>query len=276
MNFAINYSPQAAELLATGRIEIDLFKTPPWPEMIAKAERQRPVAVHFGLHAGTGRLAQTDWAEIESFLKSTATSYVNAHLAADARDGVSFDCDNPDPDEVEQIIADTHADVAALVTHFGPERVIVENAPYREGQGHVNRVSVLPGVITEVIETHGCGLLLDISHARISADTLGMAAKDYIRALPVARLRELHFTGLHDLGGGFLMDHLPVLEDDWPWLDWMLEGIEKRDWGTAHMLAFEYGGDGNEFFEAHSDPAVIARDVPRMYERCHTTARGSL
>lgn len=275
MNFAINYSPQAAELLAGGRIEIDYFKTPPWPEMIAKAERQRPVAVHFGFHAGTGQLDQTDWGEIEDILKSTATIYVNAHLAADARDGVPFDCDNPSPDEVEQIIADTHADVAALVDRFGAERVILENAPYRVGQGHVNRVSVLPEVICDVIERHGCGLLLDISHARISADTLGMDPKDYIQALPVARLRELHFTGLHDLGGGFLMDHLPVLEDDWPWLDWVLEGIEKRNWGKAHMLAYEYGGEGNDFFEAHSDPAVITRDAPRMYARCHGMEPGS-
>ncbi len=269
MNFAINYSPQAAELLEAGRIKIDYFKTPPWPKMIAKAKAHCPVAVHFNLRAGTGTLAQTDWDDVEAFLESTATVYVNAHLAADARDGVPFDTDNPSPTAVEQIIADTHADVAAMVDHFGPERVILENAPYREGQGHVNRVSVLPDVIGDVIETCGCGLLLDISHARISADTLEMAAKDYIRALPLARLRELHFTGLHDLGEGFLMDHLPVLEDDWPWLDWVLEGIEQREWGEAHMLAFEYGGEGHEFFASHSDPDVIARDVPRLYERCH-------
>ncbi|MEA3350412.1 MAG: DUF692 family protein [Chloroflexota bacterium] len=268
MHFAINYSPQAAQLLAAGKIEIDYFKTPPWPDMIAKAKKYRPVAVHFPLRAGTGKLHQTNWAEIEAFLTSTATFYVNAHLVADARDGIPFDCDNPSPGEIEQIIANTHADVAALVSQFGAERVIVENVPYRVEEGYANRTSVLPEVISEVIESHGCGLLLDISHARISADALGMKPEDYIRALPMQRLRELHFTGLHDLGGGHLMDHLSVLEADWPWLDWVLDGIKKEGWGKAQMLAFEYGGDGNEFFDAHSDIEVIAEQVPRLYEVC--------
>jgi len=273
MKFAINYSPQAAALLAEGRISIDFFKTPPWPEMIAKAEQHRPVAVHFNLRAGRGDLDQrADWALAEQLLRTTATRYLNLHLAVDARDGLPFDTDAPSPAEREQILANLHADVAAAVARFGAENVIVENTPYRVGEKHTNRVCVLPAVITEIIATHRCGLLLDISHARISAAALGMDAKDYLRALPLGALRELHFTGLHDWGDGFLMDHLGVLESDWPWLDWVLEGIQQHGWGRPHLLAFEYGGEGHPFFDAHSDPEVIARDVPLMVARCRLTA----
>ena len=268
MDFAINYSPQAIALVANGSIEIDYFKTPPWPEMIARAEVYRPVVVHFNLRAGTGQLQQTDWGEIEAFLATTPTRYVNLHLAADKRDGLPFDCDRPSTTDVEQIMANLYADVGAVVMRLGPERVIVENVPYRVGEGHVIRTCVLPEVISEVIQNHGCGLLLDIAHARISADTLGLDAKEYIRALPMERLRELHFTGLHDLGGGHLMDHLPVLDEDWPWLEWALEGIQNEGWGKPHMLAYEYGGDGHPFFAANSESAVIARDVPTMYALC--------
>ena len=268
MDFAINYSPQAVALVAAGSIEIDFFKTPPWPEMIAKAEAYRPVAVHFNLRAGTGQLHKTDWGEIETFLETTSTHYVNMHLAADKRDGLPFNCDYPSLADDEQIMANLHADVGAVVSRFGPERVIVENVPYHFGEEHVIRTCILPEVISEVIENHGCGLLLDISHARISADTLGLDAKDYMRALPLEQLRELHFTGLHDLGGGHLMDHLPALDEDWPWLEWVMAGIQNEGWEKPHLLAYEYGGDGHPFFAANSDSSVIARDVPRMYALC--------
>ncbi len=55
MQFALNYSPQAADLVWAGQIDIDLFKCPPWTEMTAAAQAIRPVYVHFGLQAGGGR-----------------------------------------------------------------------------------------------------------------------------------------------------------------------------------------------------------------------------
>ncbi len=268
MNFAINYSTPAAALIDGGHIQVDFFKTPPWPEMIANAERHRPVAVHFRLIAGNGQLAQqADWQLIEKILSETPTAYVNVHLNADLRDGLPFDSDNPSPAETRQVIAHMHRDVEALVKRFGAEKVIAENVPYRVGEKHSIRTSVLPEVIAEIITTHNCGLLLDIAHARIAADSLGMDAKAYMRALPLERLRELHFTGLHDLGG-HLMDHLPVLDADWPWLEWVFEGIQNKGWGKPHLLAFEYGGENHPFFDANSDPQVILRDVPRMVGMC--------
>ncbi len=44
--FALNYSPQAADLLRAGQIEIDLFKCPAWPDLIAEAQAAAP-----GLHS---------------------------------------------------------------------------------------------------------------------------------------------------------------------------------------------------------------------------------
>lgn len=269
MNFSINYSPQAAQLLSEGKIEIDTFKTPPWPEMIAKAEQYRPVAVHFSLRVGNGQLHNTDWAEIEAVLKNTATAFVNVHLAVRADEIPGIDSDRPSPLHKAQIIENMHKDVGCVVSHFGAERVIAENTPYRVGVKRIVQSCVLPEVINEIIRGYQCGLLLDISHARISADALGMDAKEYIQALPLAHLRELHFTGLHDIGDGYLMDHLSVLESDWPWLEWVLEGVENKGFGQPHMLALEYGGDGHEFYDSNSDSKVIARDVPRLYNLCH-------
>lgn len=269
MDFAINYSPAAAKLIRDNQIELDYFKTPPWPDMIAQAEQLRPVRVHFNLRTGDPGLAQTDWGQIEKDLQATATCFINIHLGVQVQEMPEIQADGPvSSGDREAVVEQMLNDVQMVCAHFGRERVIAENVPYRVAQGRHLRACVEPPVISQVIEAAGCGLLLDVAHARIAADAIGMDAKDYIQALPVHRLAELHFTGLHDWDG-FLMDHLPLLEADWPWLDWILEQNGQADWGKAGMLAFEYGGTG-EFFSRFSDPDMILQQVPRLYAACHS------
>lgn len=266
MNFAINYSPQAAVLLRNGHIEVDYFKTPPWPDMIAEAETLRPITVHFDFRAGD--LGQPDWSAVENFLARTETAYVNLHLGVTAAEMPHLPVDAPPSTaQREEIIDRMLANVNILTSRFGTERVIAENIPFRLKENSNVWACVEPAVISTVIERSGCGLLLDISHARIAAQSLGLDGRAYIEALPVKRLCELHFTGLHDWSG-YAMDHLEILEADWPWLDWALEKIDSGAWGRAHMLAFEYGGTG-EFFQRFSDPQVIAAQAPRLYAACH-------
>jgi hypothetical protein len=193
---------------------------------------------------------------------------VNVHLFALKEDFPGVDPHAPTPEQSDRIIATMHRDLEAVVTRFGPERVIVENIPYWQSREDFIKTCALPEVITAVIETHNCGLLLDISHARIAAAGLALDQKAYIRGLPLGQLRELHFTGLHDVGNGQLMDHLPVLEGDWAFLEWVLDNLGANEWGAAHLLAFEYGGEGGGFLGENSDPAVIAEQVPRLYRLC--------
>lgn len=263
MKFAINYSTQAAELLSEGRIEIDRFKCPNWPDLVREAGAYRPVAVHFGLQAGNGQLKNSDWESISRLLTQTGTPYVNLHLSPTQEDYPSFPIETPEPDQFRQVVKNLIDDVRAMVDQFGPERVIAENVPYRGEAGKLLRPAAEPAVIHQVLETTGCGLLLDISHARITAHHLGVDVRTYMSQLPVERLKELHFTGLHRLNGR-LQDHLSILEADWPFLEWVMERIRQGEWARPWMLALEYGGVG-EKFAWRSDKAVIAEQVPRVY-----------
>jgi uncharacterized protein len=268
MKFAINYSKQAARLVEQGDIDIDRFKCPDWPDLVAEASRLRPVAVHFTLQAGNGQVQKTDWELVERLLQQTGTDYVNLHLAPECSDFPGIPVDTRRAGERRLVIDRMITDVQSAVHRFGAERVIVENVPYRGEDGTILRPGVDPDAIGEVLAETGCGLLLDISHARIAARSLEMDERDYMAALPVDRLRELHFTGLHNLNGDWL-DHLPVLEDDWPVLDWALERVRQGEWALPAMLAFEYGGVG-EKFAWRSDAAVIAEQAPRLYQYAHT------
>lgn len=263
MQFAINYSTQAAELLSGGQIEIDRFKCPNWPNLVQEASTYRPVAVHFNLQAGSGKLKDSDWESIRHLLAETGTPYVNLHLSPTREDYPDFAIETPELVQFRQVVENLIDDVHTVVAQFGAERVIAENVPYRGEAGKVMRPAAEPTVIRQVLETTGCGLLLDISHARIAAHQLGIEARTYMSQLPVERLKELHFTGLHRLNGR-LQDHLSVLETDWPFLDWVMERIRQGEWARPWMLALEYGGVG-EKFAWRCDKTVIAQQVPRIY-----------
>ncbi len=271
MEFAINYSHAAARLLAEERIQIDRFKTPDWPYLIAEASGYCAVAVHFNLFAGRGDTQDSDWEQVERLLEVTGTPYVNLHLEPRGVDFPGMPVDTTDPTQTEAVYARMLEDARVVTRRFGAERVIVENVFYRGAAGKAMRPAVEPEVISRLLEETGCGLLLDISHARISAHHLGMDPYEYMSRLPIERVREVHFTGLHNLDGK-LVDHLEVLEGDWPVLAWALEQIRSGDWSHPWLLAFEYGGVGEQF-EWRSDPRVMAEQVPRLYEMVRRVPR---
>jgi len=270
MKFAINYSPQAAELVKSGKIKIDYFKTPLWPDMIAEAEKLSPVAIHFDIRtAGIEAMQTKDWDAVEQFLGRTSTAYVNTHLSVRVNDLPHIPVDDP-PTQAhkDEVIEYMLGDLNLMTARFGADRIIAENIPYHSDQNFQLRACIEPEVISSVIQGAGCGLLLDLSHARISSHSIDMDPEFYIESLPVQDLSELHFTGIH-YWDGYLQDHLSILDDDWEWLDWVIKKMRTKEWGQPHLLAFEYGGTG-EFFGRFADPDVIAEQVPRLYEICHT------
>jgi uncharacterized protein (UPF0276 family) len=260
IQLAINYSHDAASLYSQGRLTIDRFKTPDWPEMISEASRYCPVAVHFDLNAGNGKLNHTDWSRCEALLEQTRTPYFNLHLNPERADYPGFPVDTPDKRQFRLVVDYLYADVSAAVERLGPERVILENVPYRGQLEETLRPAVEPAVIRKIVLDTNCGFLLDLSHARISACYLGVNEYEYLSALPVNNLRELHFTGLSWVRGK-LRDHLPARPCDWLMLEWVMDRIHAGDWPSPWLLAFEYGGVGEKFI-GRSDPEIIAEQLP--------------
>jgi uncharacterized protein (UPF0276 family) len=262
MQFSINYSTQAAVLLDQHLIQLDSFKCPDWPDLIREARRRRPVAVHFALAAGRGKLLKKNLNKVASLAEQTGTPYINLHLEAKIADFPDIPLLSTLPEHRERVLAQTLEEVELVVQRFGAAQVIVENVPFRV-TGNVLRPSVEPQVISRIVQQTGCGFLLDIPHARITAAQLGLDEQGYISSLPVHSLKELHFTGVHNLDG-WLQDHLSALEADWQMLDWVLERIKLGEWPRPWMLAFEYGGVGWKF-AWRSEAGVIEGQCCKLY-----------
>lgn len=256
MKFALNYSPQAADLLRAGEIEVELFKCPDWPDLVEEAAQLRPVYIHFPLVAGQGNVDDVGLETIAGWRSRTQTRYVNTHLSA------RFD-DLRDIHDAEEAVATMLRDVLPLVEHFGAENVMAENIPYPDMWDDKPRIDIEPEVIRRVIEASGCGLLLDLAHAQLTADHLGWDVREYIGQLPVERLREVHVTGIGIGRSGSPEDHFAMTGPDWALFEWALAQIRSGIWATPWVIACEYGGIG-PIFDWRSEAAVIAHDIPRM------------
>ncbi len=293
--FAVNYSLAAAALQRQGRIRVDRFKCPAWPETIQEAQADHPVYVHFPLRVGSGQGVPinsetgkpADLGAFRAMMEKTESPWISVHMGPRPADHPDIPPQSTEPAHVTQVGDAIIRDIEALVAEVGPERVVGENI--FEYHGLHMRAAVLPEVITRVVETTGCGLLLDISHARLAARDLSGDPWPYIDAMPVHRLREIHVTGIQQFDDRWIaqlesedvpqaridelagkeIDHLPMTPHDWDVLSQAIARIRAGSWACPGIVAFEYGGVGR-FFRALTQATLLSEQVPRMYAMVHT------
>ena len=265
MRFAINYSPQAEELWRAGKIQVDLFKCPDWPDLVAQVGEIHDLYVHFSLQAGRGCLDDIDYDLLRCWLDSTETHVINTHFAVRNSDFPPETVISP-----EAVIERAVDDVETLSEHLAAENIVIENIPYPDRGWNDSLVPevVDAAVISEVVRRTGCGLLLDVAHAIRACEGTGRSdIKAYMNAMPVHALRELHVVGIMPERDehGIRHDHFAMTDADWEMTEWAVEQIRAGKWRTPETMAFEYGGIG-EKFDWRSDAGVIAEQAPRMYQ----------
>lgn len=119
-----------------------------------------------------------------------------------------------------------------------------------------------------------------------------MDAVAYIAALPAARTREIHITGIQTFDdrwvavlraaglddariahfAGRWQDHLPFTDADWEFTAWAMDQLHSGAWGEPWVVSLEYGGLG-PLWSAFTDDAVLREQVPRLRDLVHPPAR---
>lgn len=260
MKFAVNYSQPLIQLLSEGLVQIDLIKCADWDGMLKEASLFGEITIHFDLAVGLGKTFKTDQDRIAALKKKTKTPHVNTHLVAPRN------LDPNNPHEMEKIQRLWREEIGMMVARFGADKVALEHFPYTLTTPHI-RPAADSKIFSDVILETGCMLLLDLAHARITADTLGINVRDYITALPLDRLVEIHTTGVK-VHSGVLTDHFALSDEDWELLDWALAEIKNGAWREPEVIAFEYGGVGSTFVW-RTELDVLKNQVPKLFQMVH-------
>jgi len=260
MELAVNFSSPLIRLLKKVEIKVDLIKCPDWEGMLHEASQYGNITIHFDLKIGMGSTYNIDFNRLKWFKENTATPHFNTHLVTPQ----NFDINNKQA--LQKINALWRGEINLMIENFGAASVVLEHFPYTNATPHL-QYPTDSDIFSKVIQDTGCMLLLDLAHARITADSLGMDVKDYITRLPLGRLVEMHITGIQT-HNGVLTDHFGLGQKDWEILDWALDQIRVGKWKKPKIVAFEYGGVG-EVFAWRTDIDVIKSQVPRLYEMVH-------
>ena len=257
MRFAVNYSLPLENLLRAEKIDIDLIKCPEWENIIQAGLKVRSCYTHNEIALGRGNLAELDFDRVKRYLDLTHTPHLNCHLW-----GSSPQFKNNLSERTKQKDA-WMRELELLQKKIPGYRVICENLPAEPGMPAWG-VSRYPDLLREFIVESGCGLLLDLSHARITAMNYGMDYQAYIAELPTGRLAELHITGIKPYGG-YPEDHFEMQAEDWPPTRWAAEQIKLGKWSEPEIVAFEYGGVG-DIFNFRTNERYLLEQVPLLKE----------
>lgn len=261
MYFAMNWSPEASNLLVDNRIQVDFWKCPDWDDLVEEAKMTAPAYIHFPLAVGRGQSLKWDLEKIEAWLGKTDTRYINCHITPTSD---HF----PDDINIAGLVDSLTKELQPLVTNFGQDRIIIENCPYYSGNIERNFLSqgMTPQLFTGIVEQIGCGFLFDIAHAVLTCETLNTDIYDYINQLPTSHIEELHITGIGLWKDGRVADHKPLRDEDWDLFKRVLQNIDEGNWKQPEVIAFEYGGIGPLKEQCGSSIEAMAEQVPRLYE----------
>lgn len=255
MQFAVNYSTKAGDLVRAGKADCDLFKCPDWDGLLKAAMAVKPVYLHLDITLGRDQVHKLDFDRLRKMLAETRTPHVNCHLAGTPQLKLGNKTDR------NKLLKQWVKEIEILKREFVGYPIVSENLPFEPPIPDYH-LSSDPELINSAINETDTGLLLDISHARITANALGSDYQEYIEKLPLDRLHEVHITGLRRYHG-FLEDHFEMQPEDWPSAEWAAEQIRVCAWRKPEIVAFEYGGVG-EWFSWRTQTAALEEQVPRL------------
>lgn len=181
----------------------------PFPHHLQQVRERYPLSLH-GVALGIGGEAPLDRAHLDRLARLLARfqpAAFSEHLAWSSHGGAFLDDLLPLPYD-----AGTLARVCAHVQQAQDHlrcRLLLENpSTYFEFEASTLAEAQF---LSEVVERTGCGLLLDVNNAYVSAVNRGADAWNFISALPLHAVGEIHLAGF---ACDWDADGAPLLIDD--------------------------------------------------------------
>jgi uncharacterized protein (UPF0276 family) len=193
-------APHFAEIVAT-RPAVGWFEVHPENYMgggpaLRQLETLRndwPIGLH-GVGLSLGSACGLDPEHVERFavlVERIEPSVISEHLAWSVTEGKYLNDLLPLP-YTEESLAIVAANVSRLQDRLG-RQVLIENPSSYLRFVH----STIPEAqfLTELVRRTGCGLLFDVNNVYVTCQNLGGDPRNWIEALPVEAVQELHLAG---------------------------------------------------------------------------------
>lgn len=240
-DLSANATPQLVELIREGRVRVDYLKVGSWmaPQTLASFDSGLPLVLH-----GTEVLSREETfpqevlAGVKAWVARTGTPWLSEHLG--------FSCEEVEIasemipalgtrllslDEARENICRNAKQLQAAI----PVPLLLENLPRCLNHAHDHVCE--PDFIAHVLQETGCGLLLDVAHARVSAFILGYDVYDYLARLPLEKTVEIHVSGPREEGGILTDRHEAMTQPDYEVLAYVLRHSSPK------MVSLEYWRD---------------------------------
>ena len=222
-----NYSQALQTAARAGRLPpIDGVEVGPWftPRQIERFRAHLECPFH--LHAGNLVSVEGIWLpavrRVNRLLACTENEWLSVHVELlprflyrlSSRLGIHLD-----PPQTRQAVRRFAIGVEKIKRAVALP-VILENLPCPPVAKYGYAAD--PGVLTAVIAATGCGMLLDLAHVRMAAAGRGQAVEEYVGALPLQRVRQMHVSGIRKRNGVWVDAHESMQEEDYALLEWTL------------------------------------------------------
>ena len=124
--------------------------------------------------------------------------------------------------------------------------------------------------LAQVAAEADCGLLLDVNNVYVSARNLGFSPRQYLDAIPPARVAQMHLAGFTDMGTYLFDTHsAPVHEDVWA-----LYRHAVARFGAGATLV-EWDADIPAFERLHAEAERARREAARADATENTHAKSA-
>jgi len=247
-----NWSEALFDLVTTKQVNIDYIKTGAFGEFDKYFDTMRslrPVLLHGLGHyerAGMKNIDIVDFKRANRLIAECGSPHYGLHLAITNADMSPSMSEEDIPKRMFEHIQvfKKNLTVPLLLENIPEapqEKVLYDHYPYSG-----------PEQISRIINDNDVDMILDITHAKIVTIHRGWNIHDYLRALPLERVREIHVNGSGHDENGFPDDpHNAMGGEDYALLDWVLK------YTNPNIISLEYNGTPSEPPEVISENLLI-------------------
>ncbi len=186
----------------------------PAHDLLTAVRREYPLSLHgVGLSLGsTDPLNRWHLDKVKALIERYQPGLVSEHLSWSSVGGRYLNDLLPLP-YTEEALRHISSRIQQVQDYLG-RQILVENlSSYLQFS-----TSTIPEweFITAVAQRSGCGILLDVNNVYVNARNHGFDAADYLRAIPVSAVGEMHLAGHTDEGDCLIDTHSrPVAPAVW-------------------------------------------------------------